>query len=95
MIEAALQISVVTLGLCLFLGFVKIVRGPTALSRLLALDATAVCSVALMAVLSFIWSEADFLELILLFSILGFLSTTTVVLYLAKVTAQEQQEDEV
>lgn len=94
MIEATLQISVFILGFCMLLGFIKIVRGPTALNRLLALDALAVCSVALMAVLSFIWSEADFLELILLFSILGFLSTTTVVLYLAKVTEHEQKEDE-
>jgi multisubunit Na+/H+ antiporter MnhF subunit len=94
MIDIALQGSVFLLSLCMLLGFIKIVRGPTALSRLLALDALAVCSVALMAVLSFIWSEADFLELILLFSILGFLSTTTVVLYLSKVTAHAHVEDE-
>ncbi len=84
MMSAALFVSIVLLGICLVLAFLRLLWGPTSMDRLLAFDAISVSAVALTAVLAMVWSEPHFLEIILVFSILGFLSTTTVVLYLSR-----------
>lgn len=91
MIELTLMSAIVILTICIVVGLLTLLKGPSSLERILALDAIAVWVVALMAILSLIWSENEFLEVILLFSILGFLSTTTVVLYLTKTLKREKE----
>lgn len=55
-----------------FFGFYRLIAGPNTLNRILALDYLAVCSVALIALYSIERQTAEFAELILIFSLLGF-----------------------
>jgi multicomponent Na+:H+ antiporter subunit F len=61
---------------------VRMVKGPTVLDRILSFDAITICVVGLMVVLSVQWSTPYFLELILIFSLLGFLGSVAFILYL-------------
>jgi multisubunit Na+/H+ antiporter MnhF subunit len=64
------------------LGIVRLVLGPTVFDRMLAFDLIAVCGVGMMALVSVKWRTGLFLELIILFTLLGFLSTVAFVLFL-------------
>lgn len=65
-------------------GIYRMVVGPTILDRILAFDMIAICAVALMGILSIKWHTSLFLELILIFSLLGFFGTVALVFYLQK-----------
>jgi len=80
-------------------GLYRMAVGPTILDRILAFDMVAISAVALMGILSIRWHTSLFLELILVFSLLGFLGTVALVYYLQKTypaypTDETQLEDE-
>ena len=72
--------------------------GPTILDRILAFDMVAISAVALMGILSIRWHSDLFLELILIFSLLGFFGTVALVFYLQKTypayPADEPEQEE-
>lgn len=72
------------LGLAVLAGLVRIVRGPSVADRILGFDMLTVSVAGLMAVLSLVWHTALFLELILVFTMLGFLGTVALVAYLQR-----------
>ena len=79
-----LLLAFATLTLAILLGLIRLARGPTVLDRVLAFDLIATCAVAMVLLLSIHWNTALYLELILIFSLLGFLTTVAFVFYLHK-----------
>lgn len=84
MTPLVLTLAYGTLTLAILLGLVRLARGPTVLDRVLAFDLVATCAVAMVLLLSIQWDTALYLELILIFSLLGFLTTVAFVFYLHK-----------
>ncbi|MEM1157043.1 MAG: monovalent cation/H+ antiporter complex subunit F [Verrucomicrobiota bacterium] len=80
-------------------GLFRMAVGPTILDRILAFDMVAISAVALMGILSIKWHTELFLELILVFSLLGFFGTVALVFYLQQTypayrADEPEQEDE-
>lgn len=82
MIPLALQLAFLLLTLAVLLGLVRLVRGPTVLDRILAFDLIATSIVGMIALLSVKWRTPLYLELVLLFSLLGFVGTVAFVFHL-------------
>ncbi len=77
-----LQILMGAIILAICLALVRLFRGPTVIDRLLAFDGIAICSVGIFALLSLWWETEMYIELILVYSLLGFVGTVAMVLYL-------------
>jgi len=84
MIHWIIQLCGFLLTLAILAGLFRMATGPTILDRILAFDMLAICGVALMGLLSIHWHTTLFLELILIFTLLGFFSTVALVFYLEK-----------
>jgi multisubunit Na+/H+ antiporter MnhF subunit len=93
LLPTVIHLCMGALCLSILAALVRIARGPSVIDRLLAFDLLAVCGVGLMALLSIRWRTAMFLELILVFSLLGFLSTVAFAFYLQK-TIPDRPPDE-
>jgi multisubunit Na+/H+ antiporter MnhF subunit len=70
------------LAFSVFLCLIRLRRGPTIMDRILAFDTICVLIVGFMVVLSARWHSALYLDLILVFTLLGFFSTVAFSLYL-------------
>jgi multisubunit Na+/H+ antiporter MnhF subunit len=81
-LSLTLDICVAGLSLGIFLSLERMRRGPTLMDRILAFDTICVMIVGMMALLSIRWSSSDYLDLILIFTLLGFLSAVALCLYL-------------
>lgn len=86
MITVALNTAYALLTISIFLGLYRLVRGPSVMDRVMAFDLITTCAVAIIALLSIQWQTALYLELILIFSLLGFLTTVAFFFYLQKTT---------
>ncbi|MEM6886126.1 MAG: monovalent cation/H+ antiporter complex subunit F [Verrucomicrobiota bacterium] len=99
MIEYVTIFCSVVLMFGILAGLFRMAVGPTILDRILAFDMVAISAVALMGILSIRWHTELFLELILIFSLLGFFGTVALVFYLQKTypaypADEPEQEDE-
>jgi multisubunit Na+/H+ antiporter MnhF subunit len=65
-----------------FLCLIRLAQGPTLMDRLLAFDMIAISAMGMLVLLSIQWQIAFYLELILIFSLLGFLNTVAFASYL-------------
>jgi len=72
------------LGLAMLAGLWRIIAGPSVADRILGFDMITVSSAGLIGVLSMLWRTALFLELILVLTMLGFMSTVALVNYLQR-----------
>ena len=72
------------LGLAIVLGLLRLARGPTVIDRILAFDLITTCAVGMIVLLCIQWKTALYLELILVFSLLGFCGTVAFVHYLSR-----------
>lgn len=90
MIFFALSVSFGLLTLAILLGLFRLARGPSVLDRVMAFDLITTAAVGMIVLLSVKWSTLYYLELILIFSLLGFLTTVAFVFYLNK-TARPPQ----
>ncbi|NJK90828.1 MAG: hypothetical protein HC904_02700 [Blastochloris sp.] len=88
-----LSLAEIMIILAILAGFWRLVKGPSVFDRILAFDLIAVSSVGLMVILSIEWHTTLFLELILLFSLLGFVGTVALTYYLGKKPNQEKTND--
>ncbi len=70
------------LTIAILICLVRMVKGPSVLDRILAFDAITICTVGLMVVLSVRWKTPYFVELILVYSLLGFLGSVAFIFYL-------------
>jgi multisubunit Na+/H+ antiporter MnhF subunit len=82
--EIVTQIGIGALVIAILASWWRMAKGPTMLDRILAFDAITVCVVGLIVLLSIRWHTLYFLELILVASLLGFLSGVAFVFYLEK-----------
>ncbi len=93
--NALIFFSFVLLGFSLLLGMVRFLKGPTVVDRIIALDAVVLCAVGFLALISFVWGNSLYLDLLLVVSLLGFLTTVAFVNYLKEKfpTESEQEQD--
>jgi multicomponent Na+:H+ antiporter subunit F len=80
----ALSLAFGLLTISILLGLIRLARGPTVIDRVLAFDLIATCAVGMIVLLSIQWNTPMYLELVLIFSLLGFLTTVAFVFYLHK-----------
>jgi multicomponent Na+:H+ antiporter subunit F len=73
-------------GLCatVLLALIRLARGPTVLDRMVALDLVIVAGVGMIAVITLRTGTPFFLELILAYSLVGFLTTVALTRYLER-----------
>lgn len=76
------------------LGLIRVARGPTVLDRILAFDLIATLAVAIIALLSMIWETSDYVELILIYTLLGFSGATAFTFYLQRAYDPQAGGDE-
>ena len=82
LLQWTLHICMAGLALSILLCLERMRRGPTVMDRILAFDTICVVIVGMMAVLSLRWDSTQYLDLILVFTLLGFFSTVAFALYL-------------
>lgn len=92
MIDVVMTISFGALTLAILLGLVRLAKGPTVIDRILAFDLIATCAVGMIILLSLQWKTTVYLELILIFSLLGFFGAVAFVFYLHRSYEVESAE---
>ncbi len=60
----------------------RLLAGPTLLDRIIGFDMGAICIVGMIILLSIYWQTRVFIEIMLIFSLLGFVGTVSFVSYL-------------
>jgi multisubunit Na+/H+ antiporter MnhF subunit len=93
MIDFVLNLGFGLLALAMLLGLVRLARGPNVMDRVLAFDLITTCAVGMIVLLSIRWRTVLYLELILIFSLLGFFTTVAFVFYLHQTTDVEPASD--
>ncbi len=94
MIDTVSIVSGGLLVIAVLAALYRMVKGPSVLDRILSFDLVAICGVAFMAILSIRWKTTYFLELILVFSLLGFFGTVAFVFYLERTFKVFPPDDE-
>lgn len=84
MIGLALDFATVAVGLALLLCVWRLLRGPEATDRVLALDTMYVNVVALVVLLGIRLGSAIYFEAAMLIALLGFVSTVALARYLSR-----------
>lgn len=90
-----LQGAMWVLGATILAALWRLWRGPTVLDRMLAFDLITVCAVGWIALLTLQWRTELFVELVLVYSLLGFLGTVAFALYLNKTIAPRSARESV
>ncbi len=76
-----IHIIVILIGISLFTAFIRFLKGPTASDRVMALDFMTVVAVALMVVLSFLFDRYIYLDVAMVYALIGFVGTVVVARY--------------
>ena len=84
MMDGLIYACILMLTAAIVLALARIARGPTVLDRILAFDLIATCAVGIIVLLSMKWHTADYLELILIYTLLGFSGTVAFAFYLQR-----------
>lgn len=75
-------LAVICLGV--FLGFLRMLKGPTASDRAVAVDTMTTTVVALLVVLAFIFERYVYLDVALVYSLLSFVGLIAIARYLER-----------
>ncbi|HSN72968.1 MAG TPA: K+/H+ antiporter subunit F [Steroidobacteraceae bacterium] len=81
MIEVATTIAGIVFGIAVLLNVYRLIRGPHALDRILALDTLYVNTIALILLLGIAESSAAYFEAALLIAAVGFIGTAALAKY--------------
>ncbi|MBN1251849.1 MAG: hypothetical protein JXR51_08655 [Bacteroidales bacterium] len=73
-------ISIIAVGA--ILAFVRFVKGPTAADRVVALDTISFMAIALMVFLGFVLERFIYIDVSLVYAVLGFVGVITIARYL-------------
>ncbi|MEN8120890.1 MAG: monovalent cation/H+ antiporter complex subunit F [Bacteroidota bacterium] len=73
-------ISIIALGA--ILAFIRFVKGPTAADRVVALDTISFMAIALMVLLGFVLERFIYIDVSLIYAVLGFVGVITIARYL-------------
>ena len=84
MLGSAVNLAIVLVTLALVLNFVRMVRGPSAVDRVLALDTLYVNSIALVVLLGIARGSALYFEAALVIALMGFVSTVALCKFLLR-----------
>ena len=84
MLEAALSVTLATLGLAALLAFVRLVRGPTLPDRVVAMDLLGVLIVGLIVVYTAATGVAAFLDVAMVIALVSFLGTVAYARYVER-----------
>jgi multisubunit Na+/H+ antiporter MnhF subunit len=90
-LETCIIIASGLLGLAFLCTAWRFLRGPSVLDRILAFDMCAVVSVGLLVLVSLHLQTGHYLELLLVYSLLGFSTTTAFTVYLTRSERAEQE----
>jgi len=90
MMPYVIMVCYLTLFLSAILTIVRLILGPSTLDRVLAFDAIALCAAGMAVLFSLETSSFYFLEVLLIFSLLGF---TSVLGYLDYLGSLEKRKD--
>ena len=93
MIILILNVVFGMLTLAVLLGLYRLAKGPSVLDRVMSFDLVTTSLVGMIILLSMRWRTSMYLELILIFSLLGFLTTVAFVFYLHK-TIDDSKENQ-
>ncbi len=77
-------INIIILLVALFLGLYRFLRGPTLTDRVIAFDALSIMSLALIILLALTFERMLYLDIALVFGLIGFLGTTLFGRYIEK-----------
>lgn len=91
--EIAVMLSFAMLWLSVVLALVRMVRGPTVMDRLLSFDSVTIAVVGLMVVLSALWETDLYLDLILIISLVGFVTTVAFTIYVGRRRVEDQGKE--
>lgn len=75
MTAAVMPFVIAALAIAMALALLRVLRGPSPLDRVLALDTLYVCTVALLVALGIGWRDGVWFEAALLVGMLGFIGT--------------------
>ncbi|NPA68854.1 MAG: cation:proton antiporter [Chlorobi bacterium] len=73
-------ISVISLGA--IFAFIRFIKGPTASDRVMALDTLSVMLIAVLVVLGFLMKRYIYIDVSLIYAVLGFIGVITIARYL-------------
>lgn len=82
MIEVAIAISFTLLGISVLLALSRFLSGPSILDRIIGFDMIAICIVGMIILFSIWLDNPLFIEIMLIFSLLGFVGTVAFVSFL-------------
>lgn len=91
MMTTALTMAFAVLTLAISCGLLRLARGPTVIDRIMAFDLITTSAVGMIVLLAVQWKSTMYLELILIYSLLGFFSTVSFVYYLSRTRDLEDQ----
>jgi len=84
MLNLALSIAFVMVGLAILLSFIRLIIGPNTPDRILALDTLYINSIALLILLGINLKSALYFEAALLIAVMGFMGTLALSKYLLR-----------
>ncbi|HZJ92304.1 MAG TPA: K+/H+ antiporter subunit F [Thiopseudomonas sp.] len=84
MLITVIYLSMLMFGVSLLLNFVRLLRGPDAVDRILALDTLYLNGLALLVMFGILLSSRLFFEAALLIALFGFFSTVVLCKYLLR-----------
>ena len=82
MAETILNLAVFIIMIAIALGVYRLVKGPTIVDRVIAIDLLTLISIALIALIAHISSRFIYLDVALVYGLLSFLSVLAVARYL-------------
>ncbi|MDN3988722.1 K+/H+ antiporter subunit F [Zwartia vadi] len=84
MLEISIKIALVAIGLSMALTLYRLIKGPDAPDRILALDTLYVNAVALLIVLGIYDGSSIYFEAALLIALIGFVATVALARFIAR-----------
>ena len=82
--EIVLGIAIVLISLALILGMARLVKGPTAADRVVALDTMSIIITAGLVLLSYIFQRYIYIDVALVYGVLGFIGVIIIARYLER-----------
>lgn len=84
MLSIVIYLSMLLFGISLLLNFTRLLKGPDAVDRILALDTLYINGLALLVIFGVLLSSRLFFEAALLIALFGFFSTVVLCKYLLR-----------
>jgi multisubunit Na+/H+ antiporter MnhF subunit len=92
MFVLVLNFCYIGLFVSVLLSLIRFIKGPSALDRILAFDAIALSAAALAILFSIQTASVYFIELLLIFSLLGFVTVLGYIDYLSQIKKETSEE---